>query len=418
MKLGLFCQDTRGGVQPYLGLATELEQRGHRVRLFAPENFAEMAKPIVSEFVGLPGDIQAFLQRPEVRSEMDKGFLATHRLMLRMASEVTISSVQTALPESLGLDAMLSGFGGLSLAAAIAEKRDIPLVQAHVHPLGITGEFPGILGFRGPNWGIWNRLSHRISQQVFWQPMRRLMQTVRRDYFELPPAPFWGIVGKIRSNRDLILYGLSEQLLPRPNDWHPNQQMTGFWFLDPPSSWNPPESLAAFLDAGPPPIVVGFGSMSMEHAETTTRTILQAAESTGNRVVLLSGWSGLTPETLPDWAYCIESVPHSWLFPRAKMVIHHGGAGTTAAGLRAGVPSIIVPFAADQPYWAWLLQQRRLGIALPGIRKLSRDRLTTAIRTVEQSPEIQEQARRIGQAIRQESGCQRAADLLEAHLAT
>ncbi len=127
--------------------------------------------------------------------------------------------------------------------------------------------------------------------------------------------------------------------------------VTGYWFLDPVDEWTPPADLLEFLQAGAPPIFIGFGSMSPRNPEAMTQVILQALARTQQRAIILSGWGGLHSGDLPDSVYMLDSIPFSWLFPRVAAVVHHGGAGTTSAGLRAGVPSIIVPFFADQPFW-------------------------------------------------------------------
>ena len=140
-------------------------------------------------------------------------------------------------------------------------------------------------------------------------------------------------------------------MIPRPPDWGKDVFVTGYWFLDTPDNWNPPQELAEFLDSGSTPIYIGFGSMSNRKPEEITDLVLKALQRTKQRAILLSGWSGLQKQNLPRSVFMTDSVPHSWLLPRVAAAIHHGGAGTTAAGLMAGVPSIIVPFHGDQPFW-------------------------------------------------------------------
>ncbi|MFC6659857.1 glycosyltransferase [Deinococcus multiflagellatus] len=141
---------------------------------------------------------------------------------------------------------------------------------------------------------------------------------------------------------------MSPSVVPRPSDWPAHAHLTGAWFL-PQGPWTPPADLEAFLAAGPAPVSIGFGSMGLRDPADTTALVLDALAQTGQRAVLLSGWGGLAAGDLPDHVFAASPLPHSWLFPRVSAVVHHGGAGTTAAGLRAGVPSVITPFLAINP---------------------------------------------------------------------
>jgi sterol 3beta-glucosyltransferase len=148
-----------------------------------------------------------------------------------------------------------------------------------------------------------------------------------------------------------VLYSFSRHVLPPPKDWSENVHVTGYWILDETNCWQPPPELLDFLDAGPPPIFVGFGSMGGRNPARTTRLVLEALAKTGQRGLLVTGWGGLETEEEPDNVFKVENAPYDWLFPRMAAVVHHGGAGTTAAGLQAGKPSVICPFVADQPFW-------------------------------------------------------------------
>ncbi|MCP4593378.1 MAG: glycosyltransferase family 1 protein, partial [bacterium] len=152
-------------------------------------------------------------------------------------------------------------------------------------------------------------------------------------------------------------------MAPKPSDWGEQAHVTGYWFLDHVSDWQPPADLVRFLESGPPPVYVGFGSMMSRRAEQTTRITLDALKQSGQRGLIATGWGALSQSDLPDEVFLIESVPHDWLFPRTAAVVHHGGAGTTGAGLRAGVPGIVVPFGGDQPFWARRVEALGVGPA-------------------------------------------------------
>ncbi len=184
-----------------------------------------------------------------------------------------------------------------------------------------------------------------------WQGFRSADQRARREVFGLPPAPVAGPLYSKNLAGMPVLYGFSPEVIPPPKDWGTDVHVTGYWFLDVEEGWSPPTGLVEFLAAGPPPIFIGFGSMSNRDPAEMEALISEALERSSQRAVVQAGWGGLKGIASPDRVCSIDSVSHAWLFPRMAAVIHHGGAGTTSAGLRAGVPSIIVPFFGDQPFW-------------------------------------------------------------------
>jgi sterol 3beta-glucosyltransferase len=196
--------------------------------------------------------------------------------------------------------------------------------------------------------------------------------------------------------------------------------VTGYWTLDENSdrsdrtdASDPPPDLAEFLARGEPPVYVGFGSMSGTDPATTTRTVLDAIRRAGVRAVLASGWGGLAPSDAPARVHVVESAPHEWLFPRCAAVVHHGGAGTTAAGLRAGCPSVVCPFFGDQYFWGRRVESIGAGPAPVPQKHLTPDRLATAIREALDTPEMRRRAQHLGTALRSESGVARAVAILE-----
>jgi UDP:flavonoid glycosyltransferase YjiC (YdhE family) len=212
------------------------------------------------------------------------------------------------------------------------------------------------------------------------------------------------------------LYGFSPSLIPVPRDWHGAGTVCGYWFLDTDGSWSPPSDLEDFLAAGPPPLYVGFGSMASEDPGRTAGVVLGALQRTGRRAILASGWGGLRSSELPPTVKAVDFVPHDWLFSRVCGAVHHGGAGTTAAALRAGIPSVIVPFFADQFFWAARLNA--LGMSPPGVpqRELTVDSLAEAIRAITVTPDMRDRCRGIARAIRSERGAETAASAADRYL--
>ncbi len=205
----------------------------------------------------------------------------------------------------------------------------------------------------------------------------------------------------------------SVHVFPRPASWLEHVHITGYWFLDEEAGWQPPQDLLDFLQAGNPPVYVGFGSVGdASLAEQKTRLVIEALRQSGQRGVLATGWNAMTKiGNLPDTVYMLDSAPHSWLFPQMAAVVHHGGAGTTAAGFRAGVPSIILPYGNDQ--FAWGLRAYELGAGPKPVpqKRLTAEALSSAI-TAALKPQALAAAEALGEKIRKEHGAEIAAEII------
>ena len=201
-----------------------------------------------------------------------------------------------------------------------------------------------------------------------------------------------------------MLGAYSPSLIPHPADWPDSVHVTGSYSLDAEADWQPSPALEAFLAAGEPPVYIGFGSMAGRNPEQLARLILEALAKSGQRGLLLTGWGGLRTESVPDNVFVVDSAPHSWLFPRMAAVVHHGGAGTTAEGLRAGVPTVIVPFVFDQPFWGARVKALGLGPEPIPQKQLTADRLAHAIRIAVTDSGMRQRASAFGAAMRGENG--------------
>ena len=210
-----------------------------------------------------------------------------------------------------------------------------------------------------------------------------------------------------------IVYGFSPNLLPRPEDWGEWLQVSGHWFSEVPPTWQPPQELQKFLEAGKPPLYVGFGSMVDEQIKRATPMLLSALQQTGQRAILSGGWGGLGAGDLPETILRIGSVPHEWLFPHVSAVVHHGGAGTTATGLRHGKPSVIVPFFADQPFWGRRVYQLGVGPKPVAFTRLTTGKLTQAIDKAVNDPGMRIKAENLGQKLQAEDGVGKAVGFIK-----
>jgi len=228
----------------------------------------------------------------------------------------------------------------------------------------------------------------------------------RRETLRLPPIGWREDLRRLRRLPHLL--GFSTTVLPRPHDWAPWIDVTGFWFLDPATGYEPPPALAAFLDAGPPPVAIGFSSQVVRDSDRLANAVIDGVAKAGVRAVLLGGFGALST-IAPTATLCpVPSVPHAWLFPRTSAVVHHGGSGSIAEALRAGVPNMAVPFGYDQPLWAARLHALGVGPAPLAAQSLTGDTLAAAIRELVADPSMQRAARDVGQQIRQEDGVGRA----------
>jgi sterol 3beta-glucosyltransferase len=228
----------------------------------------------------------------------------------------------------------------------------------------------------------------------------------------LPPAPFFGSYNSPIVRQYPALYGFSPSVIPQPADWH-HTQVTGYWFLDAANHWTPPATLTKFLDSGAPPVYIGFGSMGSRNPVETADLVLAAIERTGQRAILQSGWGGLMNANLPEHVLMVDSIAHSWLFPRMAAVVHHGGAGTTAAGLRAGVPSIVVPFFGDQLFWGQRVEKLGVGTAPISRKQLTVEKLARAIDQTVTDSIMRQRAAELGAKIQSEDGIANAVRVIE-----
>jgi len=261
--------------------------------------------------------------------------------------------------------------------------------------------------------GIYNRLTYVFEEQLRWQLTRKIINRCRQEILKLPPVPITGLYSQQQKQQLPLLHCFSPSVLPKPSDWPGRAYVTGYWFLDRPDDWQPPKELVDFIAAGSPPISIGFGSMSDLEAK---ELVLNALVETRQRGILLTGWGGLSSIDLPDNVFKIDSVPHDWLFPQMTAVVHHGGTGTTAAVLRAGVPSITVPFAVDHPFWGRTVASLGVGTS-PILRKdLTAEKLVAAIRTATSDEAMKARARVLGEKIRSEDGVARAVEIFHRHL--
>jgi len=408
MRITILVVGSRGDVQPFVALGLGLQAVGHQVRLATHSTFAAFARSYGLEFFPIEGN-----PRDMLSGEKGQEWLESGRNPLRFARDGI--SILAPLLARLFADSWAACQDAEAIISAtfalagphIAEKLGIPSYVAYLQPISRTRAFPSMSISPGRNLGgPLNALTYRASEQLFWQIVRQPVNRWRQESLNLPPIPFSGLFSQMAQQRRPILYAYSPSVLPKPADWGDWIHVTGYWFLERQNGWQPPDDLAGFLDDGPPPVYVGFGSMTPRDARELAETAVTALQKTGQRGILSTGWGGLEQETLnlPDDVLVVDQAPHDWLFPRMAAVVHHGGAGTMAAGLRAGVPTVTVPFFFDQPFWGQ--QVARLGAGPPPIphKQITAVNLAAAIHRVVTDERMRARAAELGRRIRAEDG--------------
>ncbi len=414
MKLTCFAAGSRGDIQPCLALCKGLLQSGYEVRLAAPEDFAAFIQEHGVAFAPLRGDVQQIMASDTGRSFMERGGanpLKSIQAVRTMIGPVVMDMAEDAYAACEGADGMICLGVFSAFGKSIADALDIPLINVEPTPLLPTRAFPAPSWPTQRNLGGWhNTVSGVAMLRVVWLWYQPFVNAFR-ERLGLPALNGTRFIAELRATPMISAY--SPTIIPHPPDWPDTTHVTGYLFLDDVADWQPPADLIAFLAAGPPPVYIGFGSMAGRKPEQLATLAVDALTRCGQRGILLTGWGGLRTEATAQEIFVAESVPHSWLFPRMAAVVHHGGAGTTAEGLRAGVPTVIAPFVLDQPFWGARVKALGLGPDPIPQKRLTADRLARAIDEAVNEPTMKSRAHEIGAAIRNEDGTGSAVTIVE-----
>jgi UDP:flavonoid glycosyltransferase YjiC (YdhE family) len=413
--ISVLAAGTRGDAQPPAMLCRELARRGHEVRLLAHPEFKNMLEGSDAVLKPLPGDLHAELMSADAQKFFAGGNpIAFIRWYLDVARKFAAQMTPMVRQYCEGSDIVI-GTGLLDYYSnMMARVLKTKAIHAYMQPAVPTRDFPCSLipvpPFEMPGW--LNKLQGRACFEAFWLGARPVAKYAH-EILGLPP-PSWRVpIMEELHHGQPFLMAYSEAFLPRPKDWPAHVEVTGFWFQDTPKSWQPPDDLVRFIEAGPPPVYAGFGSMVMKDPQVTVNAVLEAVAKSNARAVIAAGWSGYKPGKLPDNVFAIDTIPHDWLLPQMAASIHHGGAGTTGASLRAGIPQIVVPFVGDQFFWGQQVEKRGVGPRRIPHKSLSADKLTEAIAKVLGDQTLRKNAADVGKRVRAEDGLARAADLIE-----
>ncbi|WP_058043429.1 glycosyltransferase [Streptomyces roseifaciens] len=432
MKILILAAGSRGDVAPYTGLGVRLREAGHEVALAAPASFAGLVADSGLEFRGLPADPRAPARAsgargPDGDADGDADGKA-HRaagggntgLMRKASAFIQELGPGIADAAAAGADLLLLSTATAPLGWHVAEALGVPSIGVYLQPVTPTGEFGPVVG-GSRSLGRWgNRAAGRVSLRV----VDRLHATAVADLrarLGLPPAGPRAVRLRQEAANWPVLHGFSTVLVPRPRDWREGLEVVGNWWPHCPDDRQLPAELDDFLRSGPPPVFIGFGSMGAGEGERLSEVAVAALRKAKVRGVLQAGWAGLSTtgpsaagpsaaelSTAGDDVLTVGDVPHSLLFPRTAAVVHHAGAGTAAAALRAGVPAIPVPVTADQPFWAGRIAALGAGTAPVPYKELTADRLAEAVQRAVEEPQYRRRAAEAARRMEAEDGAARA----------
>lgn len=409
MRISVHTLGTRGDVQPYVALALGLQQAGHEVLLVAPVQFSDLAASHGIGFAALPAEFLDMLEDAEFKGVVARGVGPGSMLKVLKRFKPMMAGLldaEWAAANSFHPDVMVYHPKSLG-APRIAEHLGIAAILASPLPgFTPTSEFPTpLLPFA--DLGPLNALSHTLTARSSALLFGGFLRGWQRRTFGADAT------ARRASRSDATLYGYSPSIVPVPHEWGSDVLVSGCWFLDE-NRWQPSPALASFLAAGPPPVYVGFGSMPIADAAALTDVVVQALNASGRRGLLAAGWGGLGGRAFPANVHLLDSAPHDQLFPQMSIVVHHGGAGTTAAGLRAGKPTVICPFFGDQSFWGRRVAMLGAGPPPLPARHLSSQRLAAALDAANAGG-VRASARRLGEKISAERGIEAAVAFIERH---
>jgi UDP:flavonoid glycosyltransferase YjiC (YdhE family) len=431
---------SRGDVQPFVALGKLLKETyGHRVRLATHPNFKDFVTENGLEFFSIgadPAALMAFMvknpglmpgfdalragdigkRRHEVSEYLRGCWRSCYETGDGTGVEASDETVEDWLSNTDPNDYSTKPFVADCIIANppsfahihIAEKMGIPCHCYFTMPYSPTQAFPHPLAniqTSNADENLTNYISYTLIEMLTWQGLGDVINRFRERSLGLEPISLMAAPGLLQRLRIPFTYCWSPALIPKPKDWGANINISGFFFLDLATNYTPDPELKAFLDAGPPPVYIGFGSIVLDDPNEMTKLIFEAVRKTGQRALVSKGWGGMGADELgkPDNVFMLGNCPHDWLFKQVSCVVHHGGAGTTAAGITAGRPTVVVPFFGDQPFWGSMVA--RAGAGPPPIpnKQLTADNLAEAIMKCLE-PASQEKAHELAAKIATEKG--------------
>ncbi|HUG34073.1 MAG TPA: glycosyltransferase [Anaerolineales bacterium] len=416
MQITILAAGSQGDVQPYLALAVGLKNEGYSVRFAANSNFASLGARYDLDFFPIQVDSFEIIHNPRARAWLDSDSAIQLALRtIRAVRPVVHQLLVDSLHACKGSHLIIYNSYALPFVYYFGRYLEIPCIPATLHPVP-TRSYPAILSniHYSPS-KTFNLFTHLVVNQISWQVF---LPELRKFWRGKEHISFIGPFKKIMDEQFPILCGYSPTVIPEAIDLPGNVVLCGYWFLKPNPGWMPDPGLTNFIQSGRRPLYIGFGSMgSLKNNQATTDIIVKALAETGQRAVLAAGWSGLgVGQQLPDNIFPIKDIPHQWLFPQMAAIVHHGGIGTTGAGLSAGVPNIVISHFGDQNYWGRRIAELGAGPHPITRKKLSQERLAQAISMAIHDQAMKHNAEIIGAKILAEEGIQKVIQAIQPYI--
>jgi sterol 3beta-glucosyltransferase len=424
MNLTAVSFGSRGDIEPFVTLGRALVRAGHRVRLLTHPEYASLVDGSGVEMVSARGrSVKELIESDEGRAVLRK--VRNPFLLLRRIADVIGPELQLIYEDTLrvagGADALLA-FPATFPALDVADHLRLPIVHVHHVPLVPTRAFPAPAPYlttrtlTAPG----NRASYALDAWLLWRLTREAVSRVRHDVLGPRVARRFSAREALaqRQRRAGAVVGVSPQVLPPPSDWPSDVVACGYWWANCGDEAALTDETEAFLGSGPPPVFVGLGSTPLSDPAQTTREVLHAAHDAGLRLILQRGWAGLGESVSDPDVHVVDDISYDALFPRVAGVAHHGGAGTSALGLRHGRPTVCLPAVADQFFWGHRLSALGVGPDPLPVRRLRRARLARRLAALAHNPHYSSRARGLGQSLAREDGCAVAVGAVERFLGT
>ena len=398
----ILCAGSRGDFQPYIALAVQLKKLGKEVRITGSKSFEEFIRSYGIDVYPIAADIKTLNVDPKLLKAAGSADNPLKMLLtFNKMKEYGIHMVNDYYSACEGSELIIY-HPGCTIGYFAAQKFGIPSVLASPFPMHKTQEYLSVVMYgKTKSNMLTKKISYAMIQGMLWMASKDSVKGFWKKRFGKAPVNFGCPFERHTDKKHPAIVSCSNYVFKRPDDWNENIHQHGYWFVEETNEYTPSEELAAFLNDGEKPVYIGFGSMTtLEKHEHLAKIAVDAITKSGKRGIIC-GMGNLT--NLPKNIIAIDSIPHSWLFERVSAVCHHGGAGTTAAGFKAGVPSIIIPFSNDQ--FAWAHRAYDLGVGSKPISKkdLSSDKLADAINFA-LSDQIVANAKTLGKKIATEDG--------------
>jgi UDP:flavonoid glycosyltransferase YjiC (YdhE family) len=352
MRFALAIHGSRGDVEPCAALGRELQRRGHDVAMAVPPNLVEFVESTGLDAVAYGPDSQELIDDDFVRNYWKMRPLNFVRAFQEYVSRGWAEMNTTLTSLANDADLVLTGTIYQGVAANVAEYHDIPLAALHFFPSRVNGRLVSVAPpplVRSVIAGVW---------WLYWR-MTKDADDAQRRALGLPRAST-SLSQRLLDRGTLEIQAYDELCFPGlADEWGGRWPFVGALTLELPTPAD--DDVVSWISAGRPPIYFGFGSMPVRSAADTVAMIGAACAELGVRALICSGWADFDGIPQTDDVKVVRSVSHAAVFPLCRAVVHHGGAGTTAAGLRAGVPTLILWVTSDQPVWAAQIRRLKVG---------------------------------------------------------